>query len=279
MYRTLITPRQLLKNVKDPDWAVFDCRFNLDDPGEGRRLYYKDHIPGSLYAHLDEDLSGEIIPGKTGRHPLPEVDEFARTMSAWGVDRQVQVVAYDARGGAIAARLWWMLKWLGHEKAAVLEGGYPAWQKAGYPMEEKISDREERKFTPQPRPQFMVDVDKVDMLRNDDGFVLLDARDEERYRGEEEPMDPVAGHIPGALSAPYAENLTSQGKFRTREELRQRYDRILEEKTPQHAVFYCGSGVTSAHNILAMIYAGYDMPRLYPGSWSEWITDPSRPVA
>jgi len=279
MWTTIISPDTLERRLGDPGWAVFDCRFSLDDPQQGWREYQEGHIPGALYAHLDRDLSGEIVPGETGRHPLPEPEDFVDTLSSWGVDHRVQVAAYDARGGAIAARLWWMLKWMGHDQAAILEGGWPAWQKAGYAVEEKISRREERVFRPDMRPELFVNVDFVDRIRKDENYILVDARDAERYRGEEEPIDPIAGHIPGAISAPYVENLTPDRDFRSIAELRSKYERILSGRSPEQVVFYCGSGVTSIHHLIAMVHAGYELPRLYPGSWSEWITDADRPVA
>lgn len=277
-YQTVISADELMPKLNDPDWAVIDCRFSLDDPKEGRRAYLQAHIPGALYAHLDHDLSGEIIPGETGRHPLPEVDDFAKTLSNWGIDERVQVVSYDDRSGAIAARLWWMLNWMGHEKAAVLDGGWSYWRESGYPLDVKIETRPRREFIPRPRPEMAVDVDFVERVLTGVDFILLDARDGERYQGREEPIDPIAGHIPGAGSAPYVHNLTDAGTFRSKDELRERFERLLGDRPAQQAVFYCGSGVTSAHNILAMAHAGFALPRLYPGSWSEWITDPSRPI-
>ena len=279
MFRTIISPDSLKQHLGDPDWVVIDCRFSLDDPGQGWREYQESHIPGALYAHLDRDLSGEIVPGETGRHPLPEPQEFVDMLSSWGIDHRVQVVAYDARGGAIAARLWWMLRWMGHDQAAVLEGGWPAWQRAGYEVNEEVSSRKERQFKAELRPELFVEVDFVNRIRENDAYLLVDARDGERYRGEEEPIDPVAGHIPGAVSAPYVENLTQEERFRSSGELRSKYERILAGRSPEQVVFYCGSGVTSAHHLIAMVHAGYELPRLYPGSWSEWITDPDRPVA
>lgn len=277
-YQTIIPPHELLPNLEDPDWAVLDCRFSLQDFDRGQGLYRDAHIPGAIYAHLNRDLSGEIIPGETGRHPLPEIAAFTKTLSGWGIDERVQVVAYDDRGGAIAARLWWMLRWLGHEKAAVLEGGWTAWLRAGFPVQKEIIGREPRSFKPQPHPEMAVDVKFMERASEKGEPALVDARDTERYRGEEEPIDPVAGHIPGAVSAPYIENLAADGTFRPGRELKERYQRLLAGRAGDQAVFYCGSGVTSAHDILAMVHAGMDMPRLYPGSWSEWLTDPSRPV-
>jgi len=277
-YQTILSAGELAPNLNDPDWAVLDCRFSLQDPQEGWASYLEAHVPGALYAHLDEDLSGKIIPGQTGRHPLPPREDIVETFSSWGIDEKVQVVAYDDRGGGIAARLWWMLRWMGHEKVAVLNGGWSHWVDQGYPVDDTVENRLRREFEPQPKPELAVDVNLVEEIRLDDEFLLLDARDAERYRGEEEPIDPIAGHIPGAISAPYVDNLTDEGLFRPVEELRERFDRLLEGRSAENSVFYCGSGVTSTHNILAMVHAGYEMPLLYPGSWSEWITDSSRPI-
>ncbi len=279
MFHAIISPNTLEKHLGNPDWAVFDCRFSLDDAQRGGREYREGHIPGAIYAHLDRDLSGKIVPGETGRHPLPEPEDFVKTLSSWGIDNQVQVVAYDAQDGAIAARLWGMLKWMGHDQAAVLEGGWSAWRKAGFEVQEELGRREERTFIPSLRPELFVDVEFVNRIRENEEYVLVDARDAERYRGEEEPIDPVAGHIPGAISAPYTDNLTQEGRFRSPAELRSKYERILGGRSPEQAVFYCGSGVTSVHHLIGMVHAGFEMPRLYPGSWSEWITDPDRPLA
>lgn len=277
-YQTLITPDELRPHLDDPDWAVFDCRFSLQDPEAGRRAYREAHIPTALYAHLDEDLSGPIRPGTTGRHPLPEPESFAVQLSAWGVDDQVQVVVYDDRGGAVAARLWWMLRWLGHHQAAVLEGGWSRWQREGHPVSAEQSSREPRTFQPEIDDSLKVDARFVERHLDGPGMLLVDARDAVRYRGEEEPIDPVAGHIPGAVSLPYRENLDQEGNFLPREELEERFQGLMERYSPEEMVFYCGSGVTSIHNILAMVHARLPEPKLYPGSWSEWITDPARPL-
>ncbi|MFO7944645.1 MAG: sulfurtransferase [Anaerolineales bacterium] len=277
-YQTILSAEEQAPNLNDPDWVVLDCRFSLQDPQEGWESYLEAHVPGAVYADLDEDLSGKIVPGQTGRHPLPARKDIVETLSSWGIDEKVQVVAYDDRGGGIAARLWWMLRWMGHEKVAVLNGGWSNWIDQGYPVDDTVETRHRREFQPQPKPELAVDVNFVEEIRLDDEFLLLDARDAERYRGEDEPIDPIAGHIPGAISAPYVDNLTNEGMFRPVEELWERFDRLLEGHSAEKSVFYCGSGVTSTHNILAMVHAGFEMPLLYPGSWSEWITDTSRPI-
>jgi thiosulfate/3-mercaptopyruvate sulfurtransferase len=278
-YHTLITPDELQPYLVDPDWVVFDCRFSLQDPEAGQRAYREAHIPTALYAHLDEDLSGPIRPGTTGRHPLPVPESFAEQLSAWGINDRVQVVAYDDRGGAVAARLWWMLRWLGHHRAAVLEGGWSRWQREGRPVSAVQSSREPRNFQPELDDSLKVDVGFVEQHLGTPGMLLIDARDTVRYRGEQEPIDPVAGHIPGALSLPYRKNLTPEGNFLPRDQLEERFRALLAHHAPEEMVFYCGSGVTSIHNILAMVHVGLPEPKLYPGSWSEWITNPDRPLA
>ncbi|MDX1545805.1 MAG: sulfurtransferase [Rhodothermales bacterium] len=278
-HTTLVSPETLRPYLADPDWAVVDCRFALGDPDRGRHAYREAHLPGAVYAHLDADLSGPIVPGTTGRHPLPDPATLAATLGGWGIGPGVQVVAYDDAGGAFAARLWWMLHWLGHPPAAVLDGGFPAWKRAGYPVRAGEEQRPARVFTPRPDPRRVADADAVDALRTDASCRLLDARAAERYRGAHEPIDPVAGHIPGAVNAPWAANLDDDGRFLPPKQLRRRFEKLLGGVPPARAAVYCGSGVTAAHDLLAMAHAGLGGARLYPGSWSHWITDPARPVA
>ncbi|HMB93119.1 MAG TPA: sulfurtransferase [Rhodothermales bacterium] len=278
-YTTIIDPADLHAHLDDPDWAIVDARFSLHEPARGRHDYEAAHIPGAVYAHLDDDLSGDIVPGVTGRHPLPDPSAFSEKLSAWGIADGVQVVVYDDIGGGIAARLWWMLRWLGHDAVAVLDGGFPAWQAAGYPTRSGEESRPSRSFKPQPHPEMVAEVEEVETLRNDEACRLLDARAGARYRGALEPIDPVAGHIPGAVSAPYGGNLDDDQRFLSPQQLRERFATVLEDVPPEQTVVYCGSGVTAAHDILAMTHAGLTGARLYPGSWSHWITDADRPVA
>ena len=277
-YTTLLEPAILHAHLDNPDWAVVDCRFSLDDTERGSRAHREAHIPGAVYAHLDNDLSSPVVPGTTGRHPLPEVDAFARTLSAWGIDAEVQVAAYDDAGGGIAARFWWMLRWLGHEAVAVLDGGWPAWQRAGYTIESGDASPSPRRFVPHVRASLVATVNEVNALRTDPTYRLVDARDAARYRGEHEPIDPVAGHIPGAVCAPFTENLDANGCFLSPEALHARFESLLGGVSPERLVSYCGSGVTATHNLLVLNYAGLGEGRLYPGSWSHWITDPKRPI-
>lgn len=277
-YTTLISTADLAPHLSDPDWAIFDCRFSLADPEWGRRDYTQAHLPGAIYAHLNADLSGPIVPGVTGRHPLPSIEFAAAKFSAWGIDDPVQVVAYDDIGGGMAARLWWMLRWLGHEAVAVLDGGWPKWRAEGRAVDNRLAARPARSFGPRPRPELAITTVEVEsQLSNTDRW-LFDSRTAERYRGENETIDPIAGHIPSASSAPYPDNLNPDGVFRSREELRQRFTTLLGNTPVDHAAFYCGSGVTAAHNLLALKHAGLGDAKLYVGSWSEWIADPRRNI-
>lgn len=280
IYRTLISVDKLARHLEDPKWVIVDCRFSLADMERGQRDFVQAHIPGAVYAHLDHDLSGPVIQGQTGRHPLPTVERATQVFSSWGIEPGVQVVAYDDAGGALAAgRLWWMLRWLGHDEVAVLDGGWQRWLREGKPTTGGEENRSSGMFVPNPRPQVIATTTEVRDLLGKRTACIVDARTVDRYRGENEIIDPVAGHIPGAINLPYPENLTPTGVFRSPEELRQMYLDFLGDHPPEQAIFYCGSGVTSIHNILAMVHAGLPEPRLYAGSWSEWITDPARPVA
>ncbi len=278
MKNTLILPVDLEQHFGDADWLIVDCRFALNDPARGCRDYQQAHIPGAIYAHLNNDLSAPVIPGKTGRHPLPAVETLAKLFSRWGIDESVQVVAYDDGPGAIASRLWWMLRWLGHDAVAVLAGGWQAWQEAGFPATNKMIGRKPRKFVANPRNEWLATAKDVEQFCSDPNHCLIDARAAERFRGEVEPIDPVAGHIPGALNAPYAENLDANGRFLPPEKLRKKFAALLDNTDPAQSIHYCGSGVTACHNLLAMKYAGLGDGKLYAGSWSEWITNPLREI-
>lgn len=278
-YTTLISISELYPHLGNPDWAIIDARFALDDTKLGRSHYLEAHIPGAVYAHLDEDLSGPIIPGQTGRHPLPEVEVFAQTLSRWGIDATTQVVVYDAAGGTMAAaRLWWMLHWLGHEAAAVLDGGWQRWQSEDRLVGSGQESRPAHQFVPRPRPELVASLVEVDAARTDPASRLFDSRTAEGYHGEGIYYDPVRGHIPGALLASRADTLDAEGLFRSPAELRTHYEQLLGDTPPERVIFYCGSGVTAAQNALGLAHAGLGEARLYPGSWSEWILDPNRPV-
>ncbi len=261
-----------------PEWRVFDCRHDLKNTGYGRQAYARGHIPGALFLHLDDDLSG-VKTGSNGRHPLPEVAAFARRMSDCGVGDDVQVVAYDNEGGIFAARLWWMLRWLGHERVAVLDGGLAGWKRGKRPLEEAAPVVAPREFVARPR-DLSVSTAQVLADLNAPSMLILDARSPERFRGENETLDPVGGHIPGAVNRFYFDNLDDAGcYFKPAGELRAEFDAILGGRPASAVVQQCGSGVTACHNLLAMELAGLLGSRLYPGSWSEWCADPARPVA
>jgi thiosulfate/3-mercaptopyruvate sulfurtransferase len=278
-FTTTITVAELANHLGDPDWVIIDSRFKLANPEQGRVDYATSHIPGAVYANLDEDLSGLIIKGVTGRHPLPNVEKVSTVFSKYGIDSQVQVVAYDDTGGALAAgRIWWLLRWLGHVAVAVLDGGWQEWIKRSAAVVKGNETRSPRKFVPHPRNDLIVSTEDIEIMRKDPQYRVLDARSADRYRGENETIDPVAGHIPGAISASFAGNLNPDGTFLSSERLAARYKRILKGVPIDHVVCYCGSGVTATHDILAMMKSGLGEARLYAGSYSEWITDPNRPV-
>ena len=278
-YTTLISADDLGAHLNDPHWIIVDCRFTLGQTERGREAYQQAHIAGAIYAHLDEDLSGPIVPGKTGRHPLPSVEAAARAFGSWGIDDTTQVVAYDDTGGSTAARLWWMLRWLGHDQVAVLDGGWQRWLERGGPTGSGVETRPPALFRPQPRPQIVVDAAKVLGLLDDPDYRIIDSRSAERYRGEQEPIDPIAGHIPSAVSGPSSAILAPDGRFLSSQQLAEHFQTLLGPVAPEHAVFYCGSGVTAAHNLLALAHAGLGDALLYAGSWSDWITDSQRPIA
>lgn len=277
-YTTLVSTDVLASHLHDENWVIIDCRFSLNDTERGRQAYLDTHIPGAVYAHLDEDLSGPVISGKTGRHPLPTVSAMGETLSRWGIDPGVQVVVYDDARGSIAARLWWMLRWLGHQHVAVLDGGWDVWCSEGRPVASGAESTAPRVFSPRPQPEMVVDAETVLAVRNDPVFRIIDSRTEDRYRGENEPIDPIGGHIPGAVCGSFAANLRPDGRFRSQEELRTRFQALLGDVSVNHTIFYCGSGVTAAHNLLALAHADLGDGLLYAGSWSDWITDPGRPI-
>ena len=277
---TIITVSELISELGDPDLVIVDCRFSLEDTEQGRRNYLNSHIPGAVYAHLDEDLSSPVIPGKSGRHPLPSLEIFTETLSDWGISSSVQVVAYDDAGGALAAsRLWWLLQWVGHYAVAVLDGGWQEWLNSGGSVWTGLEERPSRLFIPRTRRRRLVETDEIVAKLDDPDLLLIDSRAKERFTGEEEPIDPVAGHIPGAQLSPHLEVINAEGKFHAKDELRQHFRALFGERSARDAIFYCGSGVTAAQNILATAHAGLGDARLYAGSWSEWVTDPNHPVA
>ena len=272
----LVSVGWLRDRLGDAGVRVVDVRWYLTEPGRGREEYLAGHIPGAVYMDIDTDLSAPRGQGP-GRHPLPSPAAFAAAAGRAGIRPDTHVVAYDAAGGAYAARLWWLLRYFGHERVSVLDGGWPAWQAAGGPAEAGESRVPTTSFTPRPNRALVVDAAAVERLRRDPRALLLDARATERYEGRVEPVDPRAGHIPGAVSAPYAGNLRPDGTLLSADELRARYD-ALGATNAEQVVCYCGSGVTAAHNVLALHLAGRES-LLYEGSWSDWASDPARPAA
>lgn len=278
MHTTLVSAATLGQHLTDSHWLVVDCRFDLTQPAAGEAAYGAGHIPGAIYAHLDRDLSSPITP-TTGRHPLPDPERFAATLSRWGVGADTQVIAYDADNGMYASRLWWLLRWVGHRAVAVLDGGFKAWTAAGHPVSTEIPARQSTRFQARPDRDLWLDADQVQARVQQPDWRLLDARAPERFLGKVEPLDKVAGHVPGARNHPFSTNLTSDGRFGAPEELRRRYEQSQAGVADDRTIVMCGSGVTACHLLLALEVAGKPGARLYAGSWSEWIRNPQRGVA
>ena len=277
MREPLIETGELARRIDDPSVAVIDCRFDLANPAWGETAYAQSHIPGAVYAHLDRDLSSPVTR-MSGRHPLPDRMRLAQTLSQWGIDAGVDVVVYDQNSGAFAARAWWLLRWLGHARVALLNGGLAAWEASGLPVRGGVESRAPRSFTPGEPLEAALETVQVRQRLDAAAIQLVDARAPERFLGRSEPIDSVAGHIPGAQNHPLSDNLDANGKFPPPEELRRRWLRTLNGRDPALLVSMCGSGVTACHNLVALRAAGLAGGRLYAGSWSEWIRDPSRPV-
>lgn len=278
MFSTVVSTEQLAQHANAPAWVVIDCRFTLTNIEAGRAAYARGHLPGARYAHLDQDLAGPKN-GSNGRHPLPDAQAFAQKLGAWGIDADTQVVVYDDSFGAIAVRLWWMLRWMGHDAVALLDGGLPKWQREQRPLTADLPQVTPKVFTAQVRHDMVVDTDAVLTATSTHAALIVDARAEMRFIGEIEPLDPVAGHVPGAKNLPFDDNLAMDGTLLPAAELRERYTELLDGKSPEQVIHMCGSGVTTCHNLLAMEIAGLKGGKLYAGSWSEWVADPSRPVA
>jgi thiosulfate/3-mercaptopyruvate sulfurtransferase len=283
MYSTLIGVTDLVPHLADAGWVSLDCRFDLARPDWGEQAWAAGHIPQALYAHLDRDLSGPRTAG-SGRHPLPDPGALADTFSRFGIDAGVQVVAYDQGPGTYAARAWWLLRWLGHARVAVLDGGFAAWERARLPVSGAPAARPPRRFAAQPGTDRAVTTEAIAAALASGALargepLLIDARGADRFAGENETIDPVAWHIPGAHNHPYAANLDARGQFLPGADLRRAWTATLRGRPPAAVVAMCGSGVTACHNLLALEVAGLAGARLYPGSWSEWIGDPARAVA
>lgn len=284
MFKLLIDAAELKLRVGAPGWLIFDVRHDLADHQAGRKAYEEAHIPGALYLDHEQQLAAPRT-GANGRHPLPDRREFAALMRTQGLTSRSQVVVYDGGNSMFAAHLWWMLRWLGHENVAVLDGGWPAWQAAGGATEKGVhtpalTEAQALQGMALSAKPAMPTVDADAVLANLDApvFTVVDARAENRYRGEVEPMDPVAGHIPGAISRPHGLNVGHDGRFKAAEDLRREFEPLLGGRSPEQIVHQCGSGISACHNLFAMEVAGLNGSALYPGSWSEWCSDPSRPV-
>ena len=276
-YTTVISAEDLNTHINNDNWVVLDCRFTLTDTEAGQRSYDEGHIPGARYIHLDDDLAAPVSEA-TGRHPLPDPAELAKRLGELGIDNNTQVVAYDDTFGAMASRLWWLLRWMGYDKVALLDGGLPAWIRKKFPMTTETPTYSEKEFLPALRNEMVVDMPTMEGVVDRGDNVIIDARSEERFTGEVEPLDRVAGHIPGAVNLPFEDNLDLDGTFMSKEELIELYDEFTSGKTADQVVMMCGSGVTACHNLVAMEIAGLTGARLYAGSWSEWITNSEHPV-
>lgn len=276
----LISPLDLDLKKDQPGLVILDCRFALEDPDYGQRSYAEGHIAGAAFADLERDLSGPVTKGVTGRHPLPQAADLIERLQAWGVSNDSTVVLYDDGPGAFAARAWWLLAWLGKRDGVyILDGGLKAWHAAGLPLSLDAPSAVRGVFSGSPDPKLVLSAEQLLKRLSRPQLTLLDARGLPRFRGEVEPIDPIAGHIPGAQCAAFTDNLGADGRFLPAEQLKQRFAEKLAGRSPQELVAYCGSGVTACHNLFALCLAGYPLGALYAGSWSEWITDPQRAIA
>lgn len=274
----LVSATELQTRLEAGNTRVFDCRFNLADPDQGRAEWRVGHIPGAVHADLDRDLASPVT-AVSGRHPLPVADDFAAFLARAGWVPGLDIVAYDAQGGAFAARLWWLMRYFGHDVVSLLDGGLPAWEAAGGRLvsgEENVEAATATRLRPDAAQ--VMDAGAVAAGLASGRIVLIDARDEARFAGKTEPIDPIAGHVPGAVNRPFQRNLGEGGRFRSADALRQGFENGLAGRAPSEVVHMCGSGVTACHNQFAMAQAGLPGSRLYVGSWSEWIRDPGRPV-
>ncbi len=278
-YTLLVSTDELARHLQDENWLVFDCRFDLAQPAWGFSDYQAGHIPGAVYVHLNEDLSGPVTP-TSGRHPLPNPQAFAVKRAKWGIGPGKQVVVYDRTGGSFAGRLWWMLKATGHDDVALLDGGFTKWESEKRPTTAGVdlpSSPVLQLFDGPFDPRMWVNTEEVNQVKEDPEYSLIDARTPERYNAENEPIDPIPGHIPGAVNRFQGLNLNPDGTFKSPDQLRDEFEKLLGPVKPENVIVYCGSGVTSIHHLVAMQLAGMKGARLYPGSWSEWIRDPKRP--
>jgi thiosulfate/3-mercaptopyruvate sulfurtransferase len=276
MHRTLVSTETLAAHL-DGSWAIVDCRYDLRNEAWGREQYLGAHVPGAVYASLSHDLSGHRT-GVNGRHPLPCVEDLEATLGRLGISSATQVVIYDQDAGMYASRMWWMLRYVGHDAAAVLDGGWARWLREQRPIRSGEETRPTAAFAGHRRKELRVMLDRVQTAVDDPSMLLVDARAPERFEGTNEPLDRAAGHIPGAVNHFYRRNLTDDGEMLPPDRLRQQFQELIGVRSPKQVVMYCGSGVTACHNLLAMEHAGLPGAKLYVGSWSEWSSDPARPI-
>jgi thiosulfate/3-mercaptopyruvate sulfurtransferase len=279
MFSTLITTEELAGRLGSPGWVVVDCRFDLTDPAAGEAAWREAHIPGAVFADLDRLLSGPVSPERGGRHPLPDAETLCAGFGQLGIHAGSQVIAYDASAGMLAGRLWWLLRWLGHEQVAVLDGGLDAWLQAGHEVNSIEPEPAPCEFHGEAGHMPVLNAEQVAAGIADGSLVVVDVRAADRFRGETEPLDKVAGHVPGAINLPLGSNLSADGTFHTAEVLAALYEKNLPDTDPSALAFMCGSGVSACHSLLALEIIGWSGAALYAGSWSDWISDPHRPVA
>jgi thiosulfate/3-mercaptopyruvate sulfurtransferase len=273
--KNIVTMGWLTEKLSDPHMVIVDCRFIMGQSDAGRVAYEQDHVPGAVYAHLEQDLSGPVRE-HGGRHPLPDMGPFSQWLGQLGIDKDITVVAYDDQAGAMASRFWWMLRFLGHEQVFILETGYSQWKAAGYPTSNELQEPLEKHFTPSVKTRMLISVHDVRQKLGQSGVVLLDSREQPRYLGLQEPIDPVAGHIPGAINLFWKESLNANGLWKDAEKHSTRFEHLNKE---DEIIVYCGSGVTACPNVLALQEAGFPNVRLYLGSWSDWISYSENPIA
>lgn len=278
IFTTLISVDELFSHLDDPEWLIIDNRYDLQDPSWGLKEYMISHIPGAVFADLEKDICGPETES-TGKHPLPEPMAFHSFIQRIDLGQSQQVVVYDQSNGAMASRLWWMLRFCGHHQVAVLDGGYQAWKDAIFPVNLTIRPHQNNSFCCHPDNSLQITAADMEEWRQDFQYLVVDSRSPERYRGEIEPFYSKAGHIPGAKNRFYGLNIGPEGKFLARNALKEQFQQLLENRCPENVAFYCGSGVTATHNVLAMEYAGFSGSKLYIGSWSEWIKDPKHGIA
>jgi len=277
-FDTIISAHELKEIIDHDNVRVFDCRFSLKDPQGGLKSYQAGHLPNAQFADMDTQLSSAMT-NTSGRHPLPEIEDFINQLRQWGVNNDTQVIAYDDISGAFAARLWWMMRWLGHNKVAVLNGGMKQWTDAGYELTQDTTEFANGEFSGSANMEWLVEIDTVQAELANNSITLIDARAADRFTGKDQNTDPVPGHVPGANNLPFGGNLTKDGLFETPDIIKKRYDSVIKDQPLTNVVNMCGSGVTACHNLLAQAVAGIQPTKIFIGSWSQWIRDPSRPVA